>query len=182
VNNAEVNFIRLLGDSDDSLALLVGFRYLQLDENFNINATDPDSFSSNYHLRTRNSLVGAQLGGRIKRSYNNFGIDFIGKAGVFGNAAAEHQTVDDFNSTISLRDASANHGQVAFVGELALNARYQLTDHLSVRGGYTLLWIDGIALAPDQLDFTFSADSGTTLASTGNVFMHGPSAGVELRW
>ena len=48
--------------------------------------------------------------------------------------------------------------------------------------GYNLLWIEGVALAPDQLDFTNTPTSGTGLTSSSGLFLHGFSAGLEGRW
>jgi len=39
-----------------------------------------------------------------------------------------------------------------------------------------------VALAPDQLDFEFLADSGTDVRSNGNLFLHGATFGVEAQW
>jgi hypothetical protein len=44
------------------------------------------------------------------------------------------------------------------------------------------MWITGVALAPDQLDFDATLPSGDQIASDGSVFLHGVSCGVEARW
>jgi hypothetical protein len=68
------------------------------------------------------------------------------------------------------------------VGELGLSGTYQLTRVLTVRGGYNLMWIAGVALAPDQLDFTDLPSSGTALDRGGGIFLHGANVGLEARW
>ena len=45
-----------------------------------------------------------------------------------------------------------------------------------------LIWLDGVALAPDQLDFSGELPAGDQLCSDGEVFLHGVSFGVEARW
>ena len=61
-------------------------------------------------------------------------------------------------------------------------SNYELNKRVSVRAGYNLLWIEGVALAPDQLDFTFTSTSGTALNDGGGVFLHGVSVGIEARF
>jgi hypothetical protein len=45
-----------------------------------------------------------------------------------------------------------------------------------------MIWLSGVALAPDQWDFTNTAASGTTLVGGGGVFLHGANLGLEARW
>jgi hypothetical protein len=45
------------------------------------------------------------------------------------------------------------------------------------------MWIEGLALAPDQLDFDFAIDpSGNQLRNGGGMFLHGVNVGLEARW
>jgi hypothetical protein len=161
----------------------VGFRYLELDEEFNIRSTDLQEGTGDYNIRTRNHLFGGQLGTRWGRSNGRLGLELTGKAGVFGNAASQRQYATDFPSPFMLRpETSSEDGHVAFVGELGATVSWQLNRVWAARCGYNLMWIEGVALAPDQLDFTNTPDSGTCLTSTGGVFLHGLSVGLEARW
>ena len=124
-----------------------------------------------------------QTGARIRQAWSNFGWDATAKAGIFGNAASQSQLVTDFPPGFVLRNTqSASHGQVAFVTDINLSAFYQLNSIWSLRGGYNLLWVQGVAIAPNQLDFTDTASSGSVLHSTGGFFAHGVSAGVQANW
>ncbi len=71
---------------------------------------------------------------------------------------------------------------MAFVGELNLSAFYRLTDVWDLKAGYNLMWIDGLALAPDQLDFNFAPPNGNQLQNGGAMFLHGVNVGLEARW
>jgi hypothetical protein len=51
-----------------------------------------------------------------------------------------------------------------------------------LRAGYNLIWLDGLALAPDQWDFSNTPASGTSLVDGGSLFLHGANLGVERRW
>jgi hypothetical protein len=69
----------------------------------------------------------------------------------------------------------------ALIGELGVMGACYLTEHLALRGGYRLLWIDGAALATDQLAVSnFLTHTGIDAA--GDAFYHGPSAGLEYVW
>jgi hypothetical protein len=163
--------------------LLVGFRYVSLDEEFNINSTDSDSGTSDYNIRTSNDLYGGQLGARVRAYRCGWDWEATAKGGVFGNSAEQRQLVTDFPPTSLLRPTiSDSTSTVAFVGDVNLSAVYQWTEAWAIRGGYNLLWIEGVALAPDQLDFTTDLDSGSDLQTGGSLFAHGFNVGLESRW
>jgi len=42
--------------------------------------------------------------------------------------------------------------------------------------------LGGLALAPDQFDFTTNANSGTQLVNSSGIFYHGANLGLEARW
>ena len=45
------------------------------------------------------------------------------------------------------------------------------------------MWIEGLALAPDQLDFNFATSpGGNQLQNGGAMFLHGVNVGLEARW
>ncbi len=173
LHNAEFNIGRYYGDY---VRLLTGFRYLELDERGSAllqNAQVPFGYVDS----TRNRLYGAQLGAQgwlICR--DGFSWDVIGKAGIYGNQAAHSASVTTNAATLN---AVGGGSRTAFVGEIGTNGAYCLTDHLSLRGGYRLLWVDGVALVSDQLA---SSDffTGDGFNGSGNVFYHGATAGLEF--
>ena len=48
--------------------------------------------------------------------------------------------------------ASTNHA--AFLGEIDLECRYQVSPRLSLKLAYQALWLEGVALAPGQIQET----------------------------
>ncbi|MCE9526345.1 MAG: BBP7 family outer membrane beta-barrel protein [Planctomycetales bacterium] len=169
-----------------SFTWFTGFRYLNLNQKLNI-ATQRTVAGAvengNYNIRTNNNLYGAQLGARLRRTSGRFGWDATGFAGIFGNAAQQTQSVTDFPN-FPLRPAVSNStGGVAFVGGGNLSGLYSLSNAWNLRAGYTVLWIEGVALAPNQLDYNFAASpSGNQLHNGGGMFLHGVSVGVDGRW
>jgi len=179
LQSAEFNWIETHG----GLQIFGGFRYLSLREEFNIESTDADSGTSDYNIRSQNDLYGAQYGGRYAESREWWGWDITGKVGVLGNVAEQTQFVTDSVVGGFLRDPiTAQAGQVAFLAEANLSAQVNLTKVWSVRAGYNVLWIQGLALAPDQLDFRDSIMGGNVINSEETVFYHGASVGLYAHW
>ncbi|MCY2993786.1 MAG: BBP7 family outer membrane beta-barrel protein [Planctomycetota bacterium] len=178
--------------SGRSFEWMAGFRYLNLNETLQIHGTtSADSgpplsgnppFKGLYQVDTSNNLYGAQLGARWRRCRGRWSLEATGKAGIYLNDAQQQQQIVDAVPNPLWRDESAGGGRVAFVGEISLSGIYQLTNVWGLRTGYNLLAIEGVALAPDQLDFSELEHAGNQLFSGGGVLLHGVSLGLEARW
>jgi hypothetical protein len=178
IHNAELNYLHYYGN----IAWLVGFRYFNLSEKLSINAFDGDVGSAFYNTSTYNNLFGAQLGGRVKQACGRWSYDLTGKAGIYDNVIRSSQLVTDFDNASVDRNISKSGNQVSFLGELGLNGSYKFSECLSLRGGYQVYWVEGLALAARQLDFTDTPNSGASLNKTGGMFIHGAHAGLMAQW
>jgi hypothetical protein len=178
LHNVELNYVKTY----DRFALLAGLRYLGLDEDLNLNSENTITGTSDYHVRATNRLYGAQVGGRVGGECGRLAWTVTGKAGIFGNEARQSNHIDDLNNTFPVRDTLIHDGTAAMVGDLRFVTTYQLTSHWAVRGGYNLIWIENVALAPDQLDFNTDADAGTAIHDRGGLFLYGANVGLEARW
>jgi len=181
-HNVEINRI---GSFNDCVAWILGFRYVRLVEKFRMSVTDdvfmPGETTSAYNVDARNNLFGAQIGLRLRHMIGNFSYDLIGKAGIYGNAAEQSQFVGtDGGATI--RDSETTGSDVAFVGDIMLTGRYHFSSAVALQGGYQAMWMDGLALAANQLDFSDAAGAGQTLDLKGNVFIHGAHVGLLIVW
>ena len=179
VDDAELNYFWHHGCPD--FMWMVGFRYFHLDEKFDITSTVTGSGSSAYDISTDNDLAGGQIGARWRHCCNWFEWDVTAKAGAFGNSVGQEQVVTD--ATV-IRDTDTGHhtGVWAFVGDLGSNVGIRLCPNWTLMGGYNVMWVDGVALAPDQLDFTDTTSSGTGLDKGGHVFYQGAHVGLGCRW
>jgi hypothetical protein len=180
LHNFEINRSRRIACTN--LSWLVGFRYLNFQEDFTIESTDADNSVSNYMVGTENNLYGAQLGGIWRRHRGTVGLEVFGKAGVFANDTKQQQFIGDFGNTFVFRDTRADGNETAFVGEIGATGLVRISERWSLRGGYNLMWIDEVARAIDQLDFTDTLTSGTVINDSGDVFLHGANVGLEARW
>jgi hypothetical protein len=160
------------------LTWLAGFRWLQLNDQLNLRETSASSQVFNYLTTTRNNLYGAQLGAitRILDDGGPLTISCASKAGIYGNAAANHWNVGSVFLSADQRN------QVAFVGDINALALYKISDHISLQGGYQLLWIQGVAVAGDQLAVMHQSTTKDGINSAGGAFFHGATAGLSFTW
>ena len=82
-------------------------------------------------------------------------------------------------------DLGTNVGQVAFVGELGATGVYDLNDIWSLRAGYAIFWLGGLALAPNQLNAQKLCPDKPVSGATdtgGSVVVQGITLGLEGRW
>jgi len=169
---------------------LVGFRYLSLNERLRIYG-ERDQIGQDrifreeagiYSVRTNNNLYGAHVGARTRHWRERWGWEATGKAGIFANDAQQEQYVIDYQEFVVRPLTSASTDRAAFIGELNLTGIYRLNENWNLRAGYNAIWISGVALAPNQLDFSGELPAGNQLSSNGSVFLHGVNCGIEARW
>ena len=188
LHNVELNCIRSCCLDCYKLDFIAGFRYLALNDQLSLIATDLQEGTSSYDIDTHNDLYGVQLGGRLTRPmpcWCRWGLELTGKAGIFYNDISTDQFVGDFPGSTApfvIRDVTGSRDGVAMLGEISIVAIRPLNECWNLRLGYTALGLGGVALAPDQLDFTDTLDSGTDVHHTGWIFAHGALAGLERRW
>jgi len=153
------------------VTMMAGFRWAELREDFIGGRVLDSGFLPVGDIKTNNNLYGFQVGADARLWERGcFSINGLGKVGIYGNHA--EQTSDlHIGQFIGTGSASINHA--AFIGELGLQARYQVTQRLALRAGYELLWLDGVAIAPVQFGNPVGIDSNAT------VFYHGATAGLE---
>jgi len=177
VRSAEINAKH---KSSDWLSLLIGFRYINLQESLTIRQ---DVYFS-HTVDTTNNLFGGQVGmDAFLWSRGRARLDGWAKGGLYGNSAQSNYAFGFPAIPNANIDASTSRGQLAFAGDLGVAASYSLTDHIALRAGYQLLWIDGVALASDQFNVSVPPNSnGPVINSTSGVFYHGALLGLEASW
>ncbi|MCA9239248.1 MAG: BBP7 family outer membrane beta-barrel protein [Planctomycetales bacterium] len=179
VHSAELNLVHQF----ERVELLCGLRFFSLDDFFNIHSFDAGAATaSDYSIQAENSLYGGQIGARCYRCYRQLRFCSVVKAGVCAADIEQRTLVRDAGNTVALRDTGATASQAAFVGELGLNMAVPVFKRSHLIAGYNLIWLQGIALAPDQLDFTNTANSSRFVDSNAGVLFHGFNLGLESCW
>lgn len=194
INSAEANVFTTATDWRDrcggwlTVDWLAGFRYVGVEESSSIMidscSGDTDCAGDvSYGVRSRNNMFGAQIGTRGRMTWRNWALEGWVKAGLLGNAQKEIQSPLLTSSGAPIdRIESATRGQVGYVGDISLSAIYRLTDTWGIRAGYNTVWLGGLALAPNQYDFSVTDAAGGRLNPNGEMFLHGASLGLEARW
>lgn len=140
-------------------------------------------------LRVRNSLTGFQLGADLWTNIVpgvSVGTDF--KGGVYGNYAKQNTSVVATSTGgVSPQPVSeeATNNDIAFVGEANLMFIYRTSPNWTIRAGYTFLYLDGVALGPENFNTTNpfgAARTAKPVDDNSNVFYHGGFAGLEWMW
>ncbi len=178
IDNAELNY--LWHHDYPNLMWLAGFRYFHLGERLDITSTVTGTGSSLYDIRSANDLFGGQLGARLRYCCSHFEGDLTAKAGAYDNSVGQQQNVDDLGTTI--RDDGHHSAVWAFVGDIGLNGSYYFCKNWCAMAGYNVMWVDGLMLAPNQLDFTDNSNSGAGLNHQGSVFYQGAHVGIGCHW
>jgi Putative beta barrel porin-7 (BBP7) len=169
--------INLRDDLTEWLTFLAGFRWVELSDEL---STDIGALAS-HNVNVNNHLYGAQIGADVViLRRERFSIDWFGKAGIYGNSADQTTTTTGVGGAVPR--LSARNSQSAFLGEMDLTLRYEITDHWSVLGGYRVIWLDGIALAPNQLANSNIATGAATLDNHGQPIYHGFTVAAQLAW
>lgn len=199
--STEFNFRRPVGHR---FVGIVGFRWVELQEEYAASALErPTRFrhTNAVNYATHNHMYGLQLGTDVKLLDRGgpLRIDSSFKAGIYYNEADVRATravfqpfrrEDGTEGILAFRRADSDEeGHASFLGEITLGATWQVRKCLAVRGGWQLLWLEGVALAPEQLTTTTLGDptiAGTaadaTVNTDGSPFYHGPYASIEAVW
>jgi hypothetical protein len=170
---------------------LAGARYVYLLEDFDYKTRGElltRDGQMDYSIRTRNSLTGFQVGGDLWTTIVP-GIKVGGelKAGVFGNYAnAKSEIVATQPDAVFREDNDIN--DVAFVSDASLQAIWRVNPNWTIRFGYNFLYIDGVALAPEQYNDSAPPNvispflRAVKTSDDGYVFYHGANVGFEWMW
>ena len=192
-------------DLSRHVTMLAGFRWLQLNDNLqgtltpsdftapewkttcplcNLSQVTPDgpigNLPSFWNTGTTNDLYGIQIGVDANiAQFGRFSLDGRITIGLFDNNA-EQSTGVSIRKVVYPTRATANGA--AFVSDASLQLKYQIFDGLSLKAGYELLWLAGVALAPGQIDRTYAAPSNVHALGINhgsNVLFHGATFGLE---
>ena len=127
--------------------ILSGFRAIELNENLSF-AGSGSTTNGTANLKTRNWLLGLQLGAEaLLVERGRLSLDCYAKAGIYINPA---RLTTNQSGGVNLPSGSTDYAHEAFAGDVGLNANYRLGRGWSSTVGYQALWLDRVALAPNQ--------------------------------
>lgn len=179
LHSSEFNIRR---QSTDRFSWLVGFRWIELQDTVDFYVT---TFGIQQSLawNTNNHLYGGQIGGDYlfwESARRPLSIKGSAKGGVYGNVA--DNDFSQFVGPVQVVSGGGFGDEVSFVTDLGLWATYQLSDRWSVRGGGTFMYIDGVAIASDQIAASLVQGDPNTFDSSGYVYYMGGLLSLDCVW
>jgi hypothetical protein len=178
---------------------VMGFRYFQLRDTFRFNTLAPANIAApgdpapfmNYEVMAVNHMYGFQMGTDAWACLLP-GLNVGGeiKAGIFGNDATQRTSIlADSISPAQIEEA--HDSKASFVGEVDLMATYRVNHKFTIRGGFMLLYTEGVALGTENFNSAPPLSFGpvatapervVTINTGGNAFWHGWTIGGEYMW
>jgi hypothetical protein len=176
-NSIEVN---VREDVNEYVSLLAGFRWINLNERFSYLFSIPLT-SIVGSTQADNNLLGFQIGADgVLYDLGRFRFDGIAKAGIYGNLAQNQSALVGvpFPGALAFTHDTTD---LAFEADARLGGTYFVTDRFAVRGGYQVLWLEGVALAAKQIAVT-DWDDLRGVSTSGSPFYHGAYFEAMLTW
>ncbi len=173
-----------------------GFRWFQIEDEleyaYNIDGGGYGPSDLYENTDVENNLFGYQLGSQLNYCINSrMNLNIGGKFGIYGNRAELRHRVGDDNGNTAYRtgvpadaiDTVDSDTVLATLGELDLGLGYRINCAWTVRGGYRLIGVTGVANAADSVprDYSSVAASGRIYADDSYI-LHGGYVGLEFNW
>jgi hypothetical protein len=170
------------------VSFFYGIRYMNLDERFGyFSQTQVPTTGStqSINVRTINELLGGQIGTLLELHVEpRWWIDARLAAGLYRNRATQ-RTVYLGTGAVSGQNSLAKTNDRGTVGaEVSVACSYAFTQRMTIRFGYHFLWLDRVALAPENMvtDPLLLNNGPAQLDSTSSIMFHGPFLGAQLAW
>ncbi|MFO0940753.1 MAG: BBP7 family outer membrane beta-barrel protein [Pirellulales bacterium] len=205
-DNGEVNYRRRWMGNNPAFqgSWLGGIRYFELDEKFGFAAigSTNNTFAANtlrfFNMDTKaqNHLVGFQVGGDFWTTIvPGISVGNELKGGIYNNNINVNSKV--VSNSITAANENLARDRAAFLVEYNAQAIYRMTYSWTLRGGYNLLYIDNVALAPENFNsrlttvtppaaaaqiVDFGANRFPFINANGHALYHGFNFGAEYMW
>jgi hypothetical protein len=167
---------------NDWLTLMAGFRWAMLAERFEGSYFQPPPVNAATYFwqnQVDNQLYGFQIGGQaVFLDTGRLRIAATAKGGLYGNVAFQQTT----GTPPGAPAVSATDHCVACLGEASFTALWQASEHVAWRIGYQALWLDGVALSPNQIHLTNVTTGEARVDAADTVFFHGAVLGFEITY
>ena len=114
----------------------------------------------------------------------------VNNAGIGAYASMLEESPDVYEHLMRVNYLGTVHATLAVLAGMAERRRGHIgnvasvavTDHLRLRAGYQMMFIESVALAPVQLPATNLGGGAARVDMSGNLFYHGAAAGMEVCW
>lgn len=176
-----------------SPSVYAGLRYLKLDERFSYRSiglleVNDEGFTNagDYSIDTENELLGFQIGADLIDDHVRWSWGLRGNVGVYANwTHQDSRILIDAPPFFVLRDNQffgASETTASFLGEFGILATYRPQPNMELKASFDMMWIQGLALAPEQLSFVYPPTEPATVGTGGHLYLQGFSLGMEVSW
>ena len=172
--------------------LYFGVRYVDLTDSFGISGTGGVYDSSNWDTTVENLIIGPQIGTRVVRQWHRFsltgearflfGTNFqsarqVGKTATNGTAGGQNQPVNLFPTSFN-----DSHSETVFspVAEWRVEASYFVARWLSLRCGYTGMYLGNVSRASSRMNYTLPDFGLVNNNENEGVFSNALTLGIEI--
>jgi hypothetical protein len=189
--SSEVNY-RYTDLAVNDFELIIGVRYMNLKDTMGI-FTDDDGIvfpqtnghadptrQATYQITSTNQLIGPQIGFEWDALlYKCVSWGVRGKAAYAVNFInTEHQLVRGDNFVGFDTSGKTTNG-LAGIFEVGAFVEFHILEKCRLRGGYNVIWLTGVNMAQDQLDFNLANPPGNS-DNHGSVYFHGPTIELQM--
>lgn len=179
------------------ISYVIGLRMLAIDDGFALRSQgqidipgggNNVAVAGDYRIDTDNTLLGFQLGTDFEFRQCRWSWGGRFRAAPFVNFADQESRIfadrlnaagNGLGTAVALSRKDGEEGAAAVI-ELGLMANYRLAPHCLVGLGYDVMWVPGVALAPDQLDYNLNGC--TQLNNGATLFYHGLTMSMKWAW
>jgi hypothetical protein len=158
------------------VTVLAGARYIELNEHLDMVGStiatgtvfETDLWSA------KNRMWGGQIGARVDflKAFGNPAGPWIFEGNIRGGVF--NNNIDSFVSRTGITLFGGTFDQTAYAVQGGLSGGYRLSEHVSLLVGYDALWLNGVALAPSQVQVTPRFNlPGTQGLATESLLYHG---------
>ncbi len=177
-----------------SVSGVIGLRGMYLGEHFSLDYTNTLQYlngavtpvngvqdKSTYWSRTRNYILGPQVGGSIQWNPTyHWSWEIQAKTGIMADAAWKRLRLGDRNNTVVLKNFKNHKVFSTTFLEGGFFLFYRFRNYFSTHVGYRLLGLWGLALAPMQLTGQSGPSDGRKVDKTGKIYLHFVSLGLNF--
>ena len=164
----------------ERIRVLVGGRYIYIDEELKYTNVRSRDLSIAKEIGAKNNLLGVQVGVDgvfLGKTDDGISIDGVAKVGYFNNHISARANA---NTVIGSESIRFNKDEGTLGTEFGIGVKYAFSRNIAFSVGYQLLWLERVALAPQQV--TMINDDGGSTAETESVLYQGGWVGFIFSW
>jgi hypothetical protein len=154
-------------------------------------AEDPEEANGRYQVTTQNQMIGLQFGHELVVQRPKFRFGVRNSIGSFINYADQDSFVNINDDRVTANDQPLTTGDqtrvesgsshdMAFIYQLHILGAYHIRPNVALRTGYDFMFVNQLALAPEQL--TFIPPPTSRIINGGALLYNGFSIGIEMIW